>query len=160
MKRRLFLQMGSAAVAGALATRVSAQSSSIGKVEKTKAEWRKVLTPEQFRILREEGTEWAGSSPLNKEKRKGSYACAGCDLVLYSSTTKFDSGTGWPSFYDAIAGHIASEINPKNLKNAMQYTEMHCARCGGHHGHIFADGPAPTGLRYCSNGAVLKFIPA
>jgi peptide-methionine (R)-S-oxide reductase len=160
MKRRLFLQMGSAALAGALGTRVSAQSSNVGKVEKTEAEWRKVLTPEQFRILREEGTEWAGSSPLNKEKRKGSYACVGCDLVLYSSATKFDSGTGWPSFYEAIAGHIASEINPKNLKNAMQYTEMHCARCGGHHGHIFADGPAPTGLRYCSNGAVLKFIPA
>ena len=160
MKRRLFLQMGSAALSGALAARVSAQTSTIGKVDKTEAEWRKVLTPEQFHILREEGTEWAGTSPLNKEKRNGSYACVGCDLVLYSSATKFDSGTGWPSFYDAIAGHIASEINPKNLKNAMQYTEMHCARCGGHHGHIFADGPKPTGLRYCSNGAVLKFIPA
>jgi peptide-methionine (R)-S-oxide reductase len=160
MKRRLFMQFGIASLAGALTARVSAQSAAIGKVEKTEAEWRKILTPQQFRILREEGTEWAGSSPLDKEYRKGTYACVGCDLVLYTSAAKFDSGTGWPSFYEAIPGHMASAVDPKTFKNRMQYTEMHCARCGGHHGHIFNDGPAPTGLRYCSNGVVLKFIPA
>ena len=146
--------------AGTLTARAFAQYSAVGKVDKTEAEWRKILTPEQFHILREEGTEWAGTSPLNKEKRKGTYSSAGCDLVLYTSDTKFDSGTGWPSFYDAIPGHMASAVNPKSFVSRMQYTEMHCARCGGHHGHIFNDGPAPTGLRYCSNGAVLKFIPA
>ena len=156
----MFLQLGLAAAAGTLAASVSAKSDEIGKVVKTEAEWRKILTPQQFRILREEGTEWAGSSPLNKEYRKGTYACVGCDLVLYSSTAKFDSGTGWPSFYEAIPGHMASATDPKTFTNRMQYTEMHCARCGGHHGHIFNDGPKPTGLRYCSNGAVLKFIPA
>ena len=160
MKRRLFLQWGLSAAAGALAVRVSANTEPIGKVDKTAAEWRKLLTPEQFHVLREEGTEWAGTSPLNREKRRGTYACAGCDLVLYTSAAKFDSGTGWPSFYECIPGHLESVIDPKTFKSRFQYTEMHCARCGGHHGHIFADGPAPTGLRYCSNGVVLKFVPA
>ncbi len=160
MKRRLFLQLGLSAVVVALATRLSAAGDDVGKVVKTEAEWRKILTPQQFRILREEGTEWAGSSPLDKEYRKGTYACVGCDLVLYTSAAKFDSGTGWPSFYEAIPGHMASATDPKTFTNRMQYTEMHCARCGGHHGHIFNDGPKPTGLRYCSNGAVLKFLPA
>jgi peptide-methionine (R)-S-oxide reductase len=160
MKRRLFLQLGLSAAAGAMATRISAATDDVGKVVKTEAEWRKILTPEQFRILREEATEWAGTSPLNKEKRKGTYACAGCDLVLYTSAAKFDSGTGWPSFYEAIPGHIASATDPKTFRGPFDYTEMHCARCGGHHGHIFNDGPKPTGLRYCSNGAVLKFLPA
>ena len=160
MKRRLFLQFGIASAAWALTARGLAQSTAIGKVEKTEAEWRKILTPQQFHVLREEGTERAGTSPLDKEMRKGTYACVGCDLVLYNSAAKFDSGTGWPSFYESIPGHLASAVDPKSFKNRFQYTEMHCARCGGHHGHIFADGPAPTGLRYCSNGVVLKFIPA
>ncbi len=160
MNRRLFLQLGLSAAAGVLATRLAAASDDVGKVVKTEAEWRKILTPQQFRILREEGTEWAGSSPLDKEYGKGTYACVGCDLVLYTSAAKFDSGTGWPSFYEAIPGHMASATDPKTFTNRMQYTEMHCARCGGHHGHIFNDGPKPTGLRYCSNGAVLKFVPA
>src|SRR5450432_681506 len=160
MKRRLILQWGITAAAGAMAARAFAATEAVGKVTKTEAEWRKILTPEQFHVLREEGTEWAGTSALNKEKRTGTYACAGCDLVLYSSAAKFDSGTGWPSFYEAIPGHMASAVDPKSFTNRMQYTEMHCARCGGHHGHIFNDGPKPTGLRYCSNGAVLKFLPA
>jgi peptide-methionine (R)-S-oxide reductase len=160
MKRRQFIGFGIGALAGALSPHSFAQADPIDKVVKTEAEWRKVLTPQQFHILREEGTEWAGTSPLNKEKRKGTYACVGCDLVLYSSVAKYDSGTGWPSFYEAIPGHMASAVDPKTFKGPFDYTEMHCARCGGHHGHIFNDGPKPTGLRYCSNGAVLKFIPA
>jgi len=160
MKRRQFLKVGVSALAGALAFRAFAQPAPIGKVVKSEAEWRKLLTPEQFHILREEGTEWAGTSPLNKEKRKGTYACAGCDLVLYSSAAKYDSGTGWPSFYECIPGHLESMTDPRSFRSPLQYTEMHCARCGGHHGHIFNDGPKPTGLRYCSNGVVLKFLPA
>ena len=160
MKRRLFLEIGVSALAGALASRAFAQPAPIGKVVKTEAEWRKLLTPEQFHVLREEGTEWAGTSPLNKEKRKGTYACAGCDLVLYTSAAKYDSGTGWPSFYECIPGHLESMTDPRSFRSPLQYTEMHCARCGGHHGHIFNDGPKPTGLRYCSNGVVLKFLPA
>jgi peptide-methionine (R)-S-oxide reductase len=160
MNRRQLLKSCLAAAGAALVARVASAADAIAKVVKTEAEWRKLLTPEQFHVLREEGTEWAGSSPLNKEKRKGTYACVGCDLVLYSSTAKFDSGTGWPSFWECIPGRLDSETDPKTFRNRFSYTEMHCARCGGHHGHIFNDGPAPTGLRYCSNGVVLKFVPA
>jgi peptide-methionine (R)-S-oxide reductase len=160
MLRRQFLHFSLAAAALPWAARVFAVTDAIGKVEKSEAEWRKLLTPQQFHVLREEGTEWAGTSPLNKEKRRGTYACVGCDLVLYTSAAKFDSGTGWPSFWECIPGHMASETDPKTFKTRYSYTEMHCARCGGHHGHIFNDGPAPTGLRYCSNGVVLKFLPA
>jgi len=160
MKRREFLHWGFSAAALVLTPTVSAKTEAIGKVVKTEAEWRKLLTPQQFHILREEGTEWAGTSPLNKETRKGTYACAGCDLVLYSSAAKFDSGTGWPSFYECLPGCLEYESDPKRFTTRMSYTEMHCARCGGHHGHVFNDGPKPTGWRYCSNGAVLKFLPA
>ena len=160
MKRREFLHWGLSAAALVLTPTVSAKPEAIGKVVKTEAEWRKLLTPQQFHILREEGTEWAGTSPLNKEYRKGTYACAGCDLVLYSSAAKFDSGTGWPSFYECLPGCLEYESDPKRFTTRMSYTEMHCARCGGHHGHVFNDGPKPTGWRYCSNGAVLKFLPA
>lgn len=120
-------------------------------------EWRKRLTPAQFAILREEGTEPPGSSPLNHEKRKGIYYCIACDHPLFSSETKFDSGTGWPSFYD----HLPNAFETRSdLKLILPRTEYHCARCGGHHGHVFNDGPKPTGLRYCNNGVVLKFVPA
>src|SRR3569623_1929038 len=114
------------------------------------------LTPEQFDILREEGTERPFSSPLDHETRSGLYVCAACRLPLFPSRFKYDSGTGWPSFYDVLPGHGETKTV---LKLLLPRTEYHCARCGGHHGHVFKDGPKPTGLRYCNNGAVLTFIP-
>ena len=127
------------------------------EVEKTPEEWRKQLTAEQYNILREAGTERPYSSPLNKEKRKGTFACAGCDLPLYSSETKFESGTGWPSFYQALPNALIEKSDRTFL---MVRTETLCHRCGGHLGHVFDDGPKPTGLRYCMNGLALSFKPA
>jgi peptide-methionine (R)-S-oxide reductase len=121
------------------------------------AEWRKRLTPAQYSVLREEGTERAGTSPLNDEKRKGTFHCAGCDLALFSSDMKFDSGTGWPSFFTTLPGVFGTK---RDFKLLLPRVEYHCARCGGHHGHVFDDGPKPTGLRYCNNGVALKFVPA
>ena len=155
MKRRLFLQFGVTTILGVLSMRVAAKPDDIGKVVKTEAEWRKILTPEQFHVLRESGTEWRFTSPLLKEARKGSFACAGCELVLFNSTAKYDSGTGWPSFYEAIPGRL--ELTKG--ESPMFGQEYHCARCGGHHGHLFNDGPKPTGMRYCENGVAVKFIP-
>ncbi len=114
------------------------------------------MTPEQFHILREEGTEPPFSSPLNKEYRRGTYVCAGCDQPLFTSEMKFDSGTGWPSFFEAIPGAVATKTD---FKLIWPRTEYHCARCGGHQGHVFDDGPKPTGKRWCNNGLALKFIP-
>ena len=128
-----------------------------GKVVKSEAEWRRLLTPEQFSVLREEGTEAPFTSPLNNEKRVGTFVCVACDLPLFESRTKFDSGTGWPSFWDVIPGAVETSIDYKLLYPRREY---HCARCGGHHGHVFNDGPKPTGLRYCNNGVALKFIAA
>jgi len=127
------------------------------EVTKTPEEWRKILTPEQYAVLREEGTERAFTSPLNKEKRKGIFACAGCDLPLFRSETKFESGTGWPSFYEPIDNAVEQS---QDWSFGMLREEVHCRRCGGHLGHVFNDGPKPTGLRYCINGVSLKFIPA
>jgi peptide-methionine (R)-S-oxide reductase len=120
------------------------------------ADWRKRLTPQAYDVLRKHGTERAGSSPLNHEKRKGTFACAGCDLPLFASDTKFESGTGWPSFYQPLPNAVGTTSDRSFF---MTRTEVHCSRCLGHLGHVFDDGPPPTGLRYCMNGLALKFEP-
>jgi len=125
-------------------------------VKLSKEEWRKKLPSQSFNVMREEGTERAGTSPLNEEKRPGIFACAGCDLPLFTTEMKFDSGTGWPSFFTTVPGVFDIK---KDYYLIYPRTEYHCKRCGGHHGHIFEDGPPPTGLRYCNNGVALKFIP-
>ena len=124
--------------------------------EKTEIDWQALLTPEQFHVLREHGTEHRGSSPLLQEKRDGTFRCAGCGQPLFSSKTKYDSGTGWPSFYRPIEGAIGTTTD---RSHGMTRVEVHCANCGGHLGHVFPDGPAPTGDRYCMNGVALKFEP-
>jgi len=120
-------------------------------------EWRRLLSEEQYRVLREEGTEPPWTSPLNDEKRAGTYVCAGCEQALFTADMKFDSGTGWPSFFDVIDGAIGTK---RDFKLILPRTEYHCSRCGGHQGHVFKDGPRPTGLRYCNNGVALNFVPA
>lgn len=127
------------------------------EVTKSDAQWRDLLTKEQYRVLRKEGTERAGTSPLNMEKRDGTYHCAGCDLALYPSSTKYESGTGWPSFWQSLPDAVATKRDRKLLSVR---TEVHCRRCGGHLGHIFNDGPQPTGKRHCLNGVSLVFKPA
>ncbi|MDH3521507.1 MAG: peptide-methionine (R)-S-oxide reductase MsrB, partial [Myxococcales bacterium] len=119
--------------------------------------WRKRLTPEQYRVLFEEDTERPYSSPLEKEKREGTFVCAACHLPLFESSAKFESGTGWPSFLRPIEGHVATK---RDFKLLLPRTEYHCARCGGHQGHVFNDGPPPTGQRWCNNGVALRFVPA
>lgn len=126
------------------------------KVTKSDAEWREELSPEAYQVLRKEGTERAGSSELNNEKRSGTFVCVGCGQDIFTSDTKFDSGTGWPSFFDFIPGSLETKTD---FKLVWPRTEYHCTRCGGHHGHVFKDGPQPTGQRYCNNGVALKFIP-
>ncbi len=125
-------------------------------ISKTETEWQQLLTPAQFNILRQEGTEYPHSSPLNGEKRAGIFVCTGCALPLFTSQMKYDSGTGWPSFFTLIPGSLATK---QDFKLIAPRTEYHCVRCGGHQGHIFDDGPPPTGLRYCNNGVALRFIP-
>lgn len=126
------------------------------EITKTPEEWRKILTPEQYYVLREHGTERAGTSPLDKTYADGVYECAACDLPLFSSKAKFDSGTGWPSFYEPLENAIGTSVDKGFFTTR---TEVHCRRCGGHLGHVFPDGPPPTGLRYCMNGVALKFVP-
>jgi len=125
-------------------------------IEKTEEEWKKLLPAPSFSVLRKEGTESPGSSPLNSEKRAGVFVCMGCALPLFTSEMKFDSGTGWPSFFTSIPGHLTTK---QDFQLIMARTEYHCVRCGGHQGHVFDDGPKPTGQRWCNNGVALKFIP-
>lgn len=179
MKRRTFLSAFIGVVgASALPHRVSAQHAlpgapsidkakialqqangpmqKIEKFELSKDEWKKRLTPAQYNVLRDEGTERPDSSPLGAEKRKGVFHCAGCDLPVYTSEMKFESGTGWPSFYTTLPGAFEKK---RDFKLIYPRTEYHCARCGGHHGHMFSDGPQPTGQRWCNNGLALVFKP-
>jgi len=136
--------------------RAQAEPAESFEITKSRDEWKKLLTHAQYHVLREHGTERPGTSALNREKRKGVYSCAGCDLPLFSSDTKYESGTGWPSFYDVLPNAIGTKADRSLL---MTRTEVHCRRCGGHLGHVFKDGPKPTGLRYCINGVALTFAP-
>ena len=152
-RRHLLLSVGLAAV-GLAGHKAAAETF---EVTLSDEEWRKRLSPEAYSVLRKEGTEYPYTSPLEQEHRKGSFACAGCGQVLFSSETKFDSGTGWPSFYQPISETAVGTRLDGALM--MTRTEVHCARCGGHLGHVFEDGPPPTGLRYCMNGVAMTFTP-
>ncbi|MBD2440372.1 peptide-methionine (R)-S-oxide reductase MsrB [Nostoc sp. FACHB-110] len=164
MNKRYFLEASAVLVGTALFSYVINQRSGIVassntefEITKSEEEWRKTLTPEQFSVLRKHGTERAFTSPLDKEYAQGVYECAGCGLPLFTSDAKFNSGTGWPSFFTPIDGAIATSVDRSLF---MTRVEVHCSRCGGHLGHVFNDGPAPTGQRYCMNGVALKFLPA
>ncbi len=162
MERRKFLQLALASISALAFSRVCrigkafAADAGIEKLSLSDDEWKKKLKPEQYDVLRHEGTERPFTSELLHEMRKGTFACAGCGLELFSSDFKFDSGTGWPSFFDSIPGRLQTK---NDYKMIVPRSEYHCARCGGHHGHVFDDGPKPTGLRYCNNGVALTFIP-
>ena len=157
MTRREFLTSSAAVVAGGFAVSIGTMSAQSFEVTHTDAEWKKLLTPDQYAVLRHEATERPFSSPLDHETRRGTYACAGCALDLFSSTTKFDSGTGWPSFWAPLDKAV---LTKKDTTLGMLRDAVFCRRCGGHLGHVFDDGPKPTGLRYCMNGVALTFKPA
>ncbi|WP_353247813.1 peptide-methionine (R)-S-oxide reductase MsrB [Salinisphaera sp. T31B1] len=167
MKRRTIIGGGLGVVAVALGARLAAgallegasgtRSAQEFAVDKSDQAWRAQLSPEAYQVLRKAGTEAPGSSRLNSVKAVGEYRCAGCDQTLFASDTKYDSGTGWPSFYDYVDGALGFKTDYKMLIPRREY---HCSRCGGHQGHVFKDGPAPTGLRYCNNGVALSFVAA
>lgn len=165
MKRRHFLGLGAATGAAFLLPGASfgyprldlSPAPGLESLELSDAEWRERLTDAQYEILREHGTEPAYSSPLDKEYGEGEYRCAGCDLLLFTSAMKYDSRTGWPSFFEHVEGHLLTQLD---FKLIWPRTEYHCARCGGHQGHVFEDGPEPSGLRWCNNGLALRFVPA
>ena len=158
-RRMLLMGAGAAAlIAGARWMQDSdVQAATSFEIQKTDTEWRRLLTKAQFDVLRLHRTEIPGTSPLNQEKRKGVFACAGCELPLFSSETKYDSRTGWPSYTAPLPDAIGTSTDHVLL---LPRTEVHCRRCGGHLGHVFEDGPPPTGLRYCINGVAMKFVPA
>lgn len=156
MNRRQLLSGVSGLAASWLWPAFAKENSGQPPLQKSKAEWQALLPPDSYHVLFEEGTEPPGSSPLDKEKRAGTFVCAACHQPLFDSATKFESGTGWPSFYDAIADALGKK---KDFSLIFPRTEYHCAYCGGHQGHVFGDGPRPTGLRYCNNGVALRFLP-
>jgi peptide-methionine (R)-S-oxide reductase len=162
MKRRSLIKLlGVAAVAPLIGQSVLARQdekmTQIEKLELSDAAWRERLTPAQYNVLRQEGTEAPGSSPLLHEHRPGTFVCVGCDHPLFDAAMKYESGTGWPSFFETLPDAFETS---RDFKLIWPRTEYHCAKCGGHHGHVFDDGPKPTGLRYCNNGVALKFLPA
>ena len=156
LRRDLLSLIALAAVGGAVLPAWLLAEAEELEVTKTDEEWRRLLTPAQYQVLRRADTEPAFTSPLLSEHRKGIFVCAGCELPLFKSETKFESGTGWPSFWSPVEGAVGAN---SDRSFGMERTEVHCRRCGGHLGHVFKDGPPPTGLRYCMNGVALKFIP-
>ena len=160
MERRVFLGLviGGIGVVGIRALGQTAADAPVGKVVRTDAEWKRLLTAQQYHVLREQGTERSFTSPLNDIHEAGTFVCAGCELTLFDASKKFDSGTGWPSFWQPITASHVRELQDTSFNDVR--TEVRCARCDGHLGHVFDDGPEPTGLRYCMNGAAMKFVKA